>query len=117
MAPIGSCGGAAQSSAEQASPHRRSGLGHAHGGGKASGRAVAVGGGKQRSVGAALTRENRGGVGAVSVGVDGRRKAMAMRTAWSAYPVAMTEVAARTGWRHDRGGAMTAQRFYLTNGG
>jgi hypothetical protein len=45
---IGSGGGAAQSSAEQASPHRGSVLGHAHRGGKASGRAVAVGVGKQR---------------------------------------------------------------------
>jgi hypothetical protein len=63
MASMGSGGGAAQSSAEQASPHHGSGLGLAHGGGKASGRVVAVSGGKQRSVGAALTGENRGGWG------------------------------------------------------
>jgi hypothetical protein len=36
-------------------------LGPTHGGGKALGRAIAVSGGKQRSVGAALTEENRGG--------------------------------------------------------
>jgi hypothetical protein len=44
--PIGPGGGAAQSSAEQASPHHGSGPGPAHGGGKASGQAVAVDGGK-----------------------------------------------------------------------
>jgi hypothetical protein len=55
-APIGSGGGAAQSSVEQASPHRGSGLGPAHGGGKALSRALAIGGGTrgvsaQRSLG------------------------------------------------------------------
>jgi hypothetical protein len=62
--PIDFGGGAAQSSAEQASPHYRSGLGPAHGGGKVSGQAVAVDGGKQRTVSVAFTGENRGGVGA-----------------------------------------------------
>jgi SLT domain-containing protein len=53
----------------------------------------------------------------MSIGVDGQRKAMAMRMARSAYPLATTEVAARTRGRHDQGeGKMTAQRFYLTNG-
>jgi hypothetical protein len=39
----------------------------------------------------------------MSIGVDGQRKAMAVRMARSAYPLATTEVAARTGGRHDRG--------------
>jgi hypothetical protein len=46
---------------EQASPHCESGLGPAHGGGKVSGRAIAISCRKQRSVAAALTGENRGG--------------------------------------------------------
>jgi hypothetical protein len=60
---VGFGGRAARRSAEQASPHCGSGLGPAHGGGKALGRAIAVGDGNHRSVGAMLTGENRGGVG------------------------------------------------------
>jgi hypothetical protein len=59
MAPVGSGGRAARSSAEQASPHRESGLGPTHGGGKASVRAIAIGSEKQRSVDATLTGESK----------------------------------------------------------
>jgi hypothetical protein len=50
---------------------------------------------ENRGVNAVLTGGNRGG--GVSVGVDGRREATAKRMAWSAYPLAMMEVAAWTG--------------------
>jgi hypothetical protein len=46
MALVSSGGRAARSSTEQASPYRKSGLGPAHGGGKASGQAIAVDGEK-----------------------------------------------------------------------
>jgi hypothetical protein len=52
---------------------------------------------ENRGANAVLTGGNRGGGGGVSVGVDGRREATAKRMAWSAYPLAMMEVAARTG--------------------
>jgi hypothetical protein len=94
-APIGFGGGVAQNSAEQASPHRGSGLGPAHGGGKTSGRAIVIGGGKQRSVGAALTGESRGGVGG---GREHRHrwpvKGNNSKNAQRAYPLATAEVAA-----------------------
>jgi hypothetical protein len=58
-----------------------------------------------------LTEENKGGVGGVSIGIDGQRKATVAWTAWSAYPLGTTEVAAQTG-----GGVMIARWFYLMNG-
>jgi hypothetical protein len=111
---VGSSARAARSSVEQASPHRGSGLGPAHGGGKVSGWAIAISGGKQRSVGAALMRENR--ERHVSIGINGLQKETAVRTVWRAYPLVMMEVAAQTGEAPRPGGGTVAQRFYLMNG-
>jgi hypothetical protein len=91
---------------EQASPHCGSGLRPAHGGGKASSRAIVVGGGKQRNVGVALTGENMGG------GCEHRRRWPAKGNG-SEDDAACVPTGDDGGGGSDRGGATTRGRRQL----